>query len=297
MASVDSVFVSNQVLEAPVSDKPLGPTTFVDVVHVSGYEANGVSNGPGGSEYYLAESTRATTIPFRTSTVTVIPFTLSSHLAQGAQVNASASLSGTSVSPSGGSSTSSPVVSGYAWSVTAANGSTPAGTAPSPSFAPMTSETNVQPASTQFGLTSTVTQISTVYATWPATSADGNNTTVMSGGDLEKRQTCTWISAVVGGQTVGWCNNWGGLSTLTDTSWITTGMSIYGVIFCTVVLTAHKSFLAISPALVRSLIQAHLQQQPQPRQLRQLPRQLFHVGVTGPFQIGVCDLSMTCRMN
>jgi hypothetical protein len=240
IAFIDGQQISALVIEEQPQDGALRPYTFTDVIRVSGFEATEIAYTSGGSVYYLpipatGTDTPSASITLWSRTTTITPYTPSFHQ-QEAHVNTSTTLSTDSSSlgaltlPESGWNGSTSVGSSLSGPVTAVNGSAPPGTGIYPYFPPVTSATDVLPTFTQPASTSTVTEIATVYATFPPEGIHGYDTTVYSDGtsspasaDLEKRQTCVWISAVIGGQTVGWCNNWAGLSTLTYNSWVTTG--------------------------------------------------------------------------
>ncbi|KIW89012.1 uncharacterized protein Z519_10497 [Cladophialophora bantiana CBS 173.52] len=240
MAMLDTAQVSILSIENPVSARPIPATqTFTHSVKVSGYEATEISN-TGPSVFYMSKGPSSTDWTFQPSasiiaevtTVTVQPIPAVPSARQEAQNNSTYSAFHTPFSsPFAGwndTLTGSPI-----------GGTSAAGTGVSYGLpAPLTWSAEVQP--TQSLYTSTVTEISTVYATSFAptsghgTPAYGYDTSAYSydpmsvaGDDLEKRQTCVWISATIGGQEVGWCNNWAGESTLTFTSWETTTTPTY----------------------------------------------------------------------
>ncbi|OAL38794.1 hypothetical protein AYO20_02000 [Fonsecaea nubica] len=247
MASLDSAQVSIQSIENPVSAQPRPATqTFTDSVIVSGYEATEVPNA-GGSVFYMSKGPSSTDWTYQPSasivaaitTVTVrpVPATTSHH--QEAQLSASNNTFHVPFSsPStgwNGTSDGSSIVG----PTDASSGIPATGTDfPYGPPTPYVSSTEVLP--TQPVYTATVTEVATVYATTlapvsgygtPAYSYDistySNDASSPDSDDLEKRQTCVWISATIGGQEVGWCNNWAGGSTLTFTSWETTTTPTY----------------------------------------------------------------------
>ncbi|KAJ9604081.1 hypothetical protein H2200_011604 [Cladophialophora chaetospira] len=232
MAFQNTIYYSNLVVEAPVSGMPLPPYTFTDTVRVSGYEATELSNIPVGTVFYESKSASGTASPVASiaaavTTVTVSPVPVTSTQKQKEQVN------GTTIAATDGSVHSAFTSPYGGWNVSTANsslvgpGTTGSGTFPGASGL-SASSTGVQPASTSLLRTSTVTQIATVFVTVPPEStygyapppAYGTEAPISDG--IEKRQTCVWISATIGGQEVGWCNNWAGGSTYTFTSWETT---------------------------------------------------------------------------
>ncbi|EXJ59637.1 hypothetical protein A1O7_03783 [Cladophialophora yegresii CBS 114405] len=299
-AAVDTAQVSQEVVEAPVSNKPIGTQTFVDSVRVSGFEATEMSNTPGASVFYMSKSVTSSmeaSIVAKVTTVTVSPLQLStSQHQQDIQVNtttstaADSNVHGAFTSPYGGWNGSASAGSSLIGPATANNGSDPIGTGAYPGTLPFMSGTDVQATLTQSQWTSTVTEIATVYATVPVESDYGYNTaaedhgTVTSDvGDLQKRQTCVWISATIGGQEVGWCNNWAGGSTYTFTSWetTTTPSFIPGIGTMT-----HSSTSAGTAATGGVTIQTSvpLSSNPPPAPTA------TSCGEVGPFQIGFDDL-------
>ena len=224
MASVDTQQVIEQSQLLPISDKPdPNPTKFTHSVTVSGFEATEISNnGNGGTVFYMSKGTSSTDWSFTPSksivaevtTVTVLPVpqSASNH---GKGVNDSnTTVHAQFTSPAGGwngtySNTSS-------WSAATAS----AGTASRYAAASTITVTDIVATVTQTAASSVSTAPTYAYvppqysyAPPKASNDDG----------IEKRQTCVWISATIGGQEVGWCNNWDGSTTLTYTSWETTG--------------------------------------------------------------------------
>ncbi|KIW28562.1 uncharacterized protein PV07_08216 [Cladophialophora immunda] len=247
MAHVDTEQVSIESIENPVSAKPIPATqTFVHSISVSGYEATEVPN-TGASVFYMSKGPATTdwayspsaSIVAEVTTVTVLPVPAVKSAQQEAQYNTTDATFHTPFSsPSAGwngTSTGSSIVG----PADASSGAPATGTGFSygpPT--PLASSTEVQ--ATQPVYTTTITQVATVYATslnpvsGYGTPAYGYDVSTYSydaglsaGEDLVKRQTCVWISATIGGQEVGWCNNWAGGSTLTYTSWETTTTPTY----------------------------------------------------------------------
>ncbi|KAK5257876.1 hypothetical protein LTR40_009021 [Exophiala xenobiotica] len=99
---------------------------------------------------------------------------------------------------------------------------------------------------------------------------------------IEKRQTCVWISAVIGGQEVGWCNNWDGSTTLTYTSWETTVFPTWvpGIGPVGTPSTTPSS----SPPPVTATEQSSMQS------ASSVAPSTTACGQTGPFEIGFDDL-------
>ena len=244
MGYLDSLQISQLVELAPTQEPWTKGTTFTVPIVVSGYEATEITNAPGGSVFYMSEPQTGTpaTVVIGTLTDTVIPSPLTTPHVQNAQAN-NTSITSTSsipfstpVVPHGGWNRSTSTGSSIFGPATAANGSAPAGTGRPFSFGPFTSATDVQSTATQSAGPSTVTEYSTVYTTETSDGGYGATTAYTSGydvpvsADLEKRQTCVWISAPIGGQEVGWCNNWAGGSILTYTTWTTTSESAFAAI-------------------------------------------------------------------
>ncbi|OAP58937.1 hypothetical protein AYL99_06234 [Fonsecaea erecta] len=218
-ASVDTAQVSIESIENPVSAQPYPETTtFIHSIYVSGYEATEVPN-PGASVFYLSKGpgntnptyTPSASIFAEVTTVTVKPVPAVTSAQQQAQYNTTNGTFNPSFSsPSAG------------WNGTLSGSSTVGVTASSAvSYGP--------PQPTQPVYTATVTAVATVFATTvvSVTASDGYDASSPSNEALDKRQTCVWISATIGGQEVGWCNNWAGGSTLTFTSWETTTTPSY----------------------------------------------------------------------
>ncbi len=240
-AAIDSQQVSEIEREAPVSGLPFTqPQIFQHTITVSGFVATELSNLPGGTVYYLAPTASGTASPQATitpkvTTITVLPIPLTSRKQsqQRAQVNTTDSSATESnvhsafTIPAGGWNGSNSAGSSVFGPATAGTGFGQSGTG---STAPLTSSSALQSASTDSAWTSTVTEIATVYATVPAESVPGYDTPSVYGygtdapasDDLEKRQTCVMISATIGGVLASWCNNWGGSTKLTFTTWETT---------------------------------------------------------------------------
>lgn len=240
-ASIDTDYVEFQSGLAPISNpKATTNTVFTETVRVSGYEATEVSN-VGYSVFYKSKPpsdtgpswTPAASIIAVVTTVTVLPH---GQVATTAQHEIAANSSGPSAfsSPSAGwnntHSNSSIVGTGtaasYGWG-TGTAGSFPLGTGTAGSGA--RSSDGAASTVTFTNFVHTITQSVTVNATSAATSeypqpAYGYGSLESSHGHdaMEKRQTCVWITATIGGQQVGWCNNWDGSTTLTYTSWETT---------------------------------------------------------------------------
>ncbi|OCT47397.1 hypothetical protein CLCR_03444 [Cladophialophora carrionii] len=296
-ASIDTAQVSQEVVEAPVSAKPIGTVTFVDSVRVSGFEATEPSNTPGASVFYMSKSVTSSmepTIVAKVTTVTVSPLPFATSHQQNIQVNTTAAadsnVHGAFTSPYGGWNGSASAGSSLFGLATANNGSGPIGTGAYPGTLPPVSGTDVQATFTQLPSTSTVTEIATVYATVPFESVYGYDTTAYDHGtvtpdvdDLQKRQTCVWISATIGGQEVGWCNNWAGGSTYTFTSWETTTTPgfIPGIGTITHASTSTGT-AATGSVTIQTSVPSSSNPPPAPT--------AAGCGEVGPFQIGFDDL-------
>ncbi|KIY02573.1 uncharacterized protein Z520_01038 [Fonsecaea multimorphosa CBS 102226] len=291
MAPIDSLQVSQESEEQPVSGQRY-PTsvTFIHTISVSGYEATELAN-PGASVFYLSQAPADTNSPWAsiaalTTTVTVLPANVA------ATTGSTTGTTTVTVLPV-------PVVNSDQQEVqsnTTAGWNTASTDSSYGPPAPLSSSTEVQPTQPVPIATATVTQFATVYstATAPAngygTSANGhhaftNNDKAGSpnGDDLEKRQTCVWISATIDGQEVGWCNNWAGGSTLTFTSWETTTTPTYipGIGPITQSSTSTTDSAAGSVTIETSTDLASSSQ---------ASATPSACGQTGPFQIGFDDL-------
>ncbi|KAI1619864.1 hypothetical protein EDD37DRAFT_698293 [Exophiala viscosa] len=250
MASIDTDQVIEQSELLPISDIPdPTPTQFTHTISVSGYVATEVPNtNPYGESVFYISAGPATTdwsftpsasIQAEVTTVTVLPIQAST---QGKGLSASSTVRAPFSAPSGGWNSTS--ANAYGW--TAAAGT--AGTTSSVLVAPTGTAGTISP----YGVTSTSTVINTISTITenvtisvtsaptygyvpPAYGLPGSSDQYgydtpdpsINNGDVEKRQTCVWITATINGQQVGWCNNWDGTTTLTYTSWETTTTPTY----------------------------------------------------------------------
>lgn len=250
MASVDTQQVVQQSQQGPVSNKPATTTpVFTHSVKVSGYEVTELPND-GTSVFYVSKDPTTTNGGFKPSrtivaeitTVTVLPTHQVTSNRQDAQYNITTTNTTSHTvfsSPSGGWNGTATDTSSFVWGPGIGEPSESGTTTTEAETAVSYGSPNTLTALT--GLTSgsfatrTVASItSTIYSvltvTAPAAPTDGyepddsydSPVSPAVVDELDKRQTCVWIYATIGGQQVGWCNNWDGRSTLTYTTWETT---------------------------------------------------------------------------
>lgn len=234
-ASVDSVQVSQESEDAPVSEGPVVATvTFVHSIVVPAFEATEVSNSA--SVYYVSVGpnttdwgyTPAESITVGVTTVTVQPTSsrVPTHLpniAVNSTTLRSTTLTTATVRPAfpgsfsggngthwnssvmGGGRTGSHATAGPTRTLTvtglAATTMVPAYAAPVPYNTTITLSPT-PPAQTGYGLASS--NLSYSY------------------NPIGVRQTCTLVSAYINSQWASWCNNWDGSTTLAYTTWETT---------------------------------------------------------------------------
>ncbi|EXJ85135.1 hypothetical protein A1O3_05810 [Capronia epimyces CBS 606.96] len=302
MASIDTDYIIEQSELAPISNHPETTTPiFTHSVLVSGYVATEVSNG-GYSVFYLSKppsSTGSSYTPSRSivaevTTVTVLPFSKAAKTAEQDVQTSSYGPSAFSSPSRGWNSTydnSSILGTGTAGSFgwgTGTAGSSILGTGAVGSGARSTSGAASTVTFTNF--THTVTQSVIVNATSAPASVYlppgyGYGSSEPSGDSdvVAKRQTCVWITATIGGQQVGWCNNWAGSSTLTYTSWETTTTPSYipGIGTIAVVNTASSN--SAQPTLTSETST--------PVSTQLFPSSTASAcGQVGPFEIGFDDL-------
>lgn len=231
LASIDTDQVIEQSELLPISDIPdPNPTRFTHSISVSGYVATEMT-GEGASVFYMSKGpsttdwsyTPAATILAEVTTVTVLPIAQPTTHNREAQTNTTVHPPFTK--PSGG------------WNGTNSNSSIwAAGTGTAVSGFSLAPTSTLTVTSFVFTVTQSLTVSVTPAPTYgyippaygysvadsPADYGYESPASSVDYGDLEKRQTCVWITATIGGQQVGWCNNWDGASTLTFTSWETT---------------------------------------------------------------------------
>ncbi|KIX06907.1 uncharacterized protein Z518_04883 [Rhinocladiella mackenziei CBS 650.93] len=221
MASVDTDQVIQQSLEAPVSNL-LNPTTpvFTHSVLISGYEATEIPND-GTSVFYMSKDPSNTNwgdmpseaIVAEVTTVTVLPVPKSSATFH-RDTDLSISAHGSFSRPPGGWNGTNATSWGSGAGLGAASSEVPAST--------------LTLTHTIYAVTQSV--VMTAAPTFGSGTPDygyGSPDVWVEYDVVEKRQTCVWITATIGGQEVGWCNNWAGGSTLTFTSWETTAPPSY----------------------------------------------------------------------
>ncbi|EXJ85793.1 hypothetical protein A1O1_06161 [Capronia coronata CBS 617.96] len=301
MASVDTDYVMEQSQLAPVSNsKDTRIPVFTQSVFVSGYEATEVAYG--NSVFYLSDPPSYTgssytpepSILAEVITVTVLPF---SKAATTAEHDVETSSNGPSAfaSPSSG------------WNITYSNSSIlGTGTGGYPTVGTgaagssiLANGTGASGPRSSYGAVSTVTLTNIVHTitqsvTVNATSAPasgyippnygyGSSKSSEDHDNVEKRQTCVWITATIDGQEVGWCNNWDGSRTLTYTSWETTTTPTYIPGIGTIAVAGTTPSGSAEPTLtIETSTPALTQSSPS--------ASASACGQVGPFEIGFDDL-------
>jgi hypothetical protein len=239
MASVDTDQVIEQSELLPISDTPdPTPTAFTDSVIISGYVATVLTDdgasvfymsvGPSSTDWSYTPSASPILVDVTTVTVLPVPQNTNTNLRE-APENTTTATHLPFTSPLGGWNATGSNYSVWASGI-AASGTGASGTGASYHPTSTVTITNIVATVTQTVAVSAAPSspyIPPAYGSPGSSSVYGDDPAASSGdygdyGDLDKRQTCVWITATIGGQQVGWCNNWGGSSTLTYTTWETT---------------------------------------------------------------------------
>lgn len=224
-ASLDTEFVIEQSQLLPISDhRDPNPTQFTYSVSVSGFEATEVSYpGNTGTVFYVSK-TGGTAQPtdsilVEVTTLTIIPTFApfpSTVANQGKAVSASDFTLPTAFtsSPSGWNDTNS---NSSLWAAATGYGGIV------PSAEPTSTITVTNTVATVTRVVAGVGSVTSVVPSYGYEPEPYGYPPPKADNTVDKRQTCLWVSATIGGRQVGWCNNWDGTATVSYTSWETTG--------------------------------------------------------------------------
>ncbi|KIW11181.1 hypothetical protein PV08_10481 [Exophiala spinifera] len=224
IASYDTESVIEQSQLLPVSAHPdPKPTVVTEMVQVPGFEATEISyRGKTGTVFYI-HGTGGSVEPTSPIIVEVTTFTiLPTFATRPPSVANQAKAAATSNSTLHMAFTSS----SNGWNYTNSNSSM------WPAASGHGGAVPTEEATSTVTVTNTVATVTRVVAS-TAVASYGHGPEPYgypppdTAHPVEKRQTCLWVSATIGGQEVGWCNNWDGAATFSYTSWETTIFPTY----------------------------------------------------------------------